>query len=73
MRETHVSEPITSIWPIILAAGIALIIIGLLAGLILSFIGVVLVIFALGGWTQENRTLAPFLEEDEDDEESAHE
>ena len=72
MRETHVSEPITSIWPIILAAGIALIIIGLLAGLILSFVGVVLVVFALGGWTQENRTLAPYLEEDED-EEPAHE
>jgi hypothetical protein len=72
MRETHVTEPITSIWPIILAAGIALIIIGLLAGLILSFVGVVLVVFALGGWTQENRTLAPYLEEDEA-EEPAHE
>lgn len=68
MRETHIPEPITSIWPILLAAGIALIITGLLAGLILSFVGVILVIFALGGWTQENRTLAPFLEEDEDEE-----
>jgi hypothetical protein len=68
MREIHGSEPITSIWPIILAAGIALIIIGVLAGLILSFVGVVLVVFALGGWTQENRMLAPYLEEDEDEE-----
>ena len=68
MRETHVPEPITSIWPIILAAGIALIVIGLLASLILSLVGVVLVVFALGGWTQENRILAPFLEEDEDEE-----
>ena len=68
MPEKPISEPITSIWPILLAAGLAMIVIGLLATLILSFIGAVLVVFAVGGWTQENRILTPFLEEHDDDE-----
>jgi hypothetical protein len=73
MPENHFTEPTTSIWPIILAAGIALIVTGLLFSLFLSLVGVILVIFALAGWTQEVRTLAPFMEQPEDGEETGHE
>lgn len=66
--ENHFSEPTTSIWPFILAVGIAMLVIGLLAGLLLSAFGVVVVIVALAGWTQEVRTLAPYLEEPEEEE-----
>ncbi len=68
MPEKPLSEPVASIWPLILAAGIAMLVIGLMAGLVLSLIGVILIIFALGGWTQENRILTPYLEEHEDEE-----
>jgi hypothetical protein len=66
--ENHFSEPTTSIWPFILAVGISMIVIGLLASLVLSVVGVVVVIVALAGWTQEVRALAPYLEEPQDEE-----
>jgi hypothetical protein len=73
MPDTHFTEPTTSIWPIILAAGIALLVTGLLLSLFISLVGVILVIFALAGWTQEVRTLAPYMEEPEDEEDAGHE
>lgn len=73
MQEHDFSEPVTSIWPLILGVGIAMLVIGLLVTLILSAVGVVVTVIALGGWTQEVRLLAPFMEEPEDEEELSRE
>ncbi len=68
MPETQLTEPNTSIWPIILAVGLTLIVIGLLTTVIISIVGVIVVVVAVGGWTQEVRILAPFVEEPEEEE-----
>jgi hypothetical protein len=61
MGESHESYPERSIWPIILAAGITLMAIGVVSSLAISGLGVVMLLFSLGGWAQENRALASQL------------
>ena len=58
MLESPEHVPARSYWPLLLAVGIAFIIIGILVSLILSAVGVVITLFALGGWTLENREQA---------------
>lgn len=60
----HLPPP--SFWPIALAAGILLMAVGVVSTSIISFIGVVVVLAAIVGWTWENRSL-------EIDEETHHE
>ncbi len=66
MSENHFTEPSTSIWPLLLALGLALLAIGLLTTLVISVVGVVMLVFSVAGWTQEVRTLAPYVEEPEE-------
>lgn len=51
----HLPPP--SFWPIVLAAGILLIAVGLVSTSIISVIGVVVVLAGIVGWTWENRSL----------------
>jgi len=47
--------PAPSFWPIVLAFGFSLIAIGIVSSIIISLIGVVVTLFAITGWTLENR------------------
>lgn len=51
----HLPPP--SFWPIVLAAGVLLIAVGVVSTSIISIIGVVVVLAAIVGWTWENRFL----------------
>ncbi len=51
----HLPPP--SFWPIVLAAGVLLIAVGVVSTSIISIIGVVVVLAAIVGWTWENRSL----------------
>lgn len=55
--EVHVPNP--SFWPIFLAAGLALIAVGVVASWIVSIIGILVVLVAIGGWAMENRETGP--------------
>ncbi len=64
--EDHVP---VSIWPIILGAGVSLLLAGVVYSPIVSIFGLVLFLASLAGWTQENRILAlQEVEEDDQDE-----
>ena len=52
----HLPPP--SYWPIFLALGIVLIAIGIIFTVIISAIGIVIMLAAIVGWTQENRDIA---------------
>jgi hypothetical protein len=52
-RKIHVEPP--SYWPIVLAAGLALIAIGVVFNPIVSLVGVVVVLVATAGWAMQNR------------------
>lgn len=54
-EETPHQIPVTSIWPLLLGAGITMLIIGIITHWLVSVVGIILLIFSLGGWTQENR------------------
>jgi hypothetical protein len=70
MGESHENYQEKSIWPIILAAGITLMAIGVVSSLVISGLGVVILLFSLGGWMQENRVLSQQLSPEESDEEN---
>jgi cytochrome c oxidase subunit 1 len=52
--EIHMPSP--SYWPIVLAFGLTLVAIGVIATIFISLIGVVVILVAIAGWTWENRT-----------------
>jgi uncharacterized membrane protein len=54
----HIHLPPPSFWPIVLAFGVTLIAIGIIFGLVISVLGVIVLLVAIAGWTQENRKLA---------------
>jgi hypothetical protein len=70
MGESHENYQESSIWPILLAIGITLMAIGVVTNLIISGLGVIILLFSLGGWTQENRVLAQQFPSEEMDEEN---
>lgn len=47
--------PQLSVWPVVVGFAILLIAAGLLATFILTIVGVILLLFALWNWSQENR------------------
>ncbi len=49
--------PQTSIWPILIGLGLALLLAGVVYSPVVSAIGLVLFLFSLGGLLHENRTL----------------
>lgn len=51
--EIHMPAP--SYWPVVLAASLALIVIGLVSSVFVSLFGVIVLLVAVAGWTMENR------------------
>jgi cytochrome c oxidase subunit 1 len=51
----HIPPP--SFWPIILAAGVLLMAVGVVSTSIVSIVGIVVVLATIVGWTWENRAL----------------
>lgn len=49
------STPPISFWPILLAVGLTALVAGVVTSLIVSLVGLVLMLVALGGWVQESR------------------
>lgn len=48
-----VHAPESSQWPLALAAGVTLLLYGVLTGLVFSALGALLTVLALGGWIRE--------------------
>lgn len=51
--DIHMPPP--SYWPIVLAGGLVLIAIGSVSSFIISIVGIIVLLIAIGGWTMENR------------------
>ena len=51
--DIHVPGP--SFWPIVLAGGLVLIAFGVVSSFIVSILGVIVLLIAVGGWAMENR------------------
>jgi hypothetical protein len=51
--DIHIPGP--SFWPIVLAGGLVLIAIGVVASFTFSIVGVLILLTAIGGWAMENR------------------
>jgi uncharacterized membrane protein len=69
MNHSHEEHNPVSIWPILLAAGVSLLLAGVVYSPVVSIIGLVVLLASIFGWTQENRIMEPQeVEADEDDE-----
>jgi len=56
MKEKHdIHVPGPSIWPIVLAGSFVLIAIGFVSSFIISIVGILVLLVAIGGWAMENR------------------
>ena len=69
MKNTPETQVPASIWPILLAAGLTLIMAGVVSNVVVSIVGALLLLFSLGGWVQESRmfSLQEVEIDDEDD------
>jgi hypothetical protein len=67
----HEHLPQLSVWPVVLALGVTLILAGVISSWIVSLVGVALLLFSIWSWTQENRILS--LDNEADAEEVQHE
>ncbi len=63
----HLPGP--SFWPIVMAAGVMMIAVGVLSTPVICGLGLMLILASIAGWTQENRLEAP---PDEEEEEEGH-
>lgn len=52
--QIHLPDP--SIWPITLAFGLLLIALGIIFSRYISLVGIVILLAAIAGWVQENRS-----------------
>lgn len=73
MEHPHESNPVISIWPILLALGLALMVTGVVSSLVVSIVGVILLLGSLAGWSQESRIFTMHESETEEEEEQSHE
>ncbi len=73
MNQTPESNPAVSIWPIILAVGLSLMVTGVVTSLIVSIFGVIILLVSIAGWSQESRIFALQDSEPEEEEEGSHE
>ena len=73
MEHSPESNPAVSIWPIILAVGLALMVTGVVTSLIVSIFGVIILLGSLAGWSQESRIFAMQESEPDEGEEGSHE
>jgi cytochrome c oxidase subunit 1 len=54
-KKPEIHMPAPSYWPIIMAAGLALIAAGLVSTFYVSIAGVIVLLVSVAGWTMENR------------------
>ncbi len=54
-EQPDIRVPGPSFWPIVLAGGLVLIAIGVVSSFIVSILGVIVLLIAVGGWAMENR------------------
>jgi uncharacterized membrane protein len=54
-KKPEIHMPAPSFWPIVLAAGMALMAVGLVSSILVSIVGLVILLVAVAGWTMENR------------------
>ncbi len=73
MEHTPETNPAISIWPIILGLGLALMVTGVVTSLIVSIFGVIMLLVALAGWSQESRIFSLRESEPEEEGEGRHE
>jgi len=73
MEHSPESTPSISIWPIILGAGLTLMVTGVVTSLIVSIVGVIMLLGAIAGWSQEIRIFAMQESDTEEREEQSHE
>jgi hypothetical protein len=73
MEHSPETNPPVSIWPIILAFGLGLMVTGVVTSLIVSIFGVIMLLVSLAGWSQESRIFALQSGEAEEEEEGSHE
>ena len=59
------NQPI-SIWPLLLAIGLTLMVSGVVTSLIVSLVGVILLLVSLVGWVQESRLFGGLADEGEE-------
>lgn len=52
--EIHMPSP--SYWPIVLALGMTLVAIGVVASIVISLVGLIVILVAIAGWAWENRS-----------------
>jgi hypothetical protein len=71
MEQPTDSNPPISIWPIILAGGLTLMIIGVVTSLVVSIVGVIVLLASIAGWAQESRIFS--MQEEEEPGEEEHE
>lgn len=62
--EQHFHLPDPSYYPIVLAFGVVLIAVGVLSTPVISGIGLAIILIAVAGWTQENRSQGQIEEDD---------
>ncbi|HET6845440.1 MAG TPA: cytochrome c oxidase subunit 4 [Anaerolineales bacterium] len=55
-EKPQIHMPSPSIWPLVLAASLLLVSLGVVGSKVISLIGVVLLLAAIGGWAFENRS-----------------
>ena len=51
----HAEAPVASVWPFVLSGGFALLLFGVVTSAAFSVLGVVLLVWAIGGWLGELR------------------
>ena len=54
-KKPEIHMPAPSFWPIVLAAGMALMAVGLVSSILVSIVGLVILLVAVAGWKMENR------------------
>ena len=72
-EHSHESNPPISVWPLLLAIGITLLVAGVVTSLIVSLVGLLVLLAALVGWVQESRLFGMGEVEDENEHEVPHE
>lgn len=72
MEHFNESNPPVSIWPIIMASGLTLMVAGVVTSLIVSIVGVVVLLVSIAGWARESRIFS-MQEEETAPQEEEHE
>ena len=74
MNHTSETTPSISLWPLLLAVGLTLMVSGVVTTLVISLVGVIVLLVSLVGWVHESRLFGGLADEGEENEsEASHE